>query len=96
MKRNTHVIVPESRFVLETPSERLSTYRFGTRTAQHHFCSHCGVCCFYVPRSNPDAVGVTVHCVDQGTLGPVVVKRFDGLDWEQSFEATNIAALSKG
>ena len=28
MKRNTHVIVPSNRFVLETPRERLSTYRF--------------------------------------------------------------------
>jgi hypothetical protein len=46
-------------------------------------------------RSNPDAWGVTVACVDPKTLRTVAVKTFDGTNWEASYSATNIAALTR-
>lgn len=83
MKRNTHFIVPNENFHLKPESECfLSTYTFGTRTAKHTFCKVCGICSFYYPRSNPDGVAITVHCIDDNTLEKIIVKHFDGQNWE--------------
>ena len=54
-----HVIVPSSRFTLLAGEENLTLYQFGTKKAKHMFCKVCGISSFYVPRSNPDGVGVT-------------------------------------
>ena len=95
MKKNTHFIVPASDFFLDAGEEHLSEYRFGTGVARHRFCSKCGVQAFYHPRSNPDGVAVTVHCLDPGTVASVEVRKFDGQDWAGSYAATGIAACSK-
>ncbi len=82
-----HVIVPPGRFRLQSGAEALSTYRFGTGVAQHHFCRHCGVASFYVPRSHPDHVDVNARClddVDPATLRP---EPFDGRHWEENVDA---------
>jgi hypothetical protein len=79
-----HVIVPKPHFVLLTDEAALSTYRFGTKTAQHHFCATCGVSSFYVPRSHPDGISVNARCldgVDPRSLSPVP---FDGQNWERN------------
>ncbi|GJP48032.1 hypothetical protein CLOM_g7272 [Closterium sp. NIES-68] len=95
MKRNTHFIVPKGKFrLLPSSEEWLSEYQFGTRVARHLFCRACGVCSFYVPRSNPDGVAVTVHCLDPGTVTHVVTRSFDGQHWEEAYRATEIAAHS--
>ena len=96
MKRNTHFIVPSSNFKLDDTSEsHLSTYQFGTKKAKHLFCRHCGICSFYIPRSNPDGVAVTVHCLDEGTVKTVEMKQFDGKNWEQAFSTSDIEQMSK-
>jgi hypothetical protein len=38
MKRNTHIVVPGSRFRLLQGQDSLALYQFGTRTAKHLFC----------------------------------------------------------
>ena len=95
MKKNTHFIVPASDFFLDEGEGNLSEYRFGTGVARHRFCRTCGVQAFYHPRSNPDGVAVTVHCLDPGTVSSVEVRKFDGTDWGASYAATGIAACSK-
>lgn len=42
----------------------LTLYQFGTRTAQHHFCRHCGIYTHHRRRSNPDELGVNLACLD--------------------------------
>lgn len=32
----------------------LSPGQFNTKIARHLFCSRCGICAFYRPRSNPE------------------------------------------
>ena len=59
-----HWIVRPERFHLLTPASALSTYTFGTGTAQHTFCSRCGICAFYAPRSHPGHVDINVRCLD--------------------------------
>lgn len=44
--------------------ESLSVYRFNTGTAQHHFCSVCGIYTHHQRRSNPGQYGVNVACLD--------------------------------
>lgn len=63
-----HLISPAARFRLLSGRERLATYRFGTRTADHLFCATCGIKSFYIPRSNPDGYSVKVRCLDPSTI----------------------------
>ena len=99
MKQNLHFIVPKARFRLTAGDECLSQYSFNTHRAKHYFCKTCGIWCFYIPRSNPDGVAVTVYCLDQPSdTQPdfnVKIQQFDGINWEQSMNKCNISNLSK-
>ncbi|OAY66130.1 Centromere protein V [Ananas comosus] len=96
MRANIHFIVPFSKFKLLGDSEQsLTTYTFGTHTAKHKFCKICGITSFYIPRSNPDGIAVTVNCVDSGTLKHVEIRRFDGRNWESSYGKASISSFSK-
>jgi hypothetical protein len=44
--------------------DELATYRFNTGTAEHHFCSVCGIYTHHKRRSNPDELGVNVACLE--------------------------------
>jgi len=77
-------------------------YQWGTKTAIRRFCKTCGILPFYVPRSNPDGLGVTFPCVDWEGKGEgegstaermpkVEMRKFDGVHWEESHKATGIA-----
>jgi hypothetical protein len=79
-----HWIVPRSAFRLIAGAGELSTYRFGTRRAQHHFCRHCGVGSFYVPRSHPDGVDVNARCLDGVDAASLPRSPFDGRHWEEA------------
>jgi hypothetical protein len=78
-----HLIVTSDRFRLIRGRESLSTYTFNTHVAKHHFCVHCGVKSFYVPRSHPDGVSVNARCIDSSTIESMSVTPFDGRDWEK-------------
>lgn len=77
-----HVIVPQERFVLEQGRDALTTYRFGTGVAQHHFCAVCGIASFYVPRSHPDRIDVNARCLDGVDVAQLTRRPFDGRHWE--------------
>lgn len=44
--------------------EALTSYRFNTMTAEHFFCSRCGIYTHHQRRSDPDLYGVNVACLD--------------------------------
>jgi len=79
-----HLIVPKERFRLVRGEDALTTYTFGTHTARHTFCHHCGIKSFYVPRSHPDGFSVNPRCLDDGTIRSMKVVPFDGRRWEES------------
>jgi len=85
-----HHIVPRERFRLLAGEEALATYRFGTMTAQHHFCRACGVASFYVPRSHPDRIDVNVRCLDGVDVEQLALTRFDGRNWEASISTLDV------
>lgn len=79
-----HVIVTPEQFELLSGEDDLATYEFNTRVAKHHFCRHCGIHSFYVPRSDPDKIDVNVRCLDGVDVDALRVTRFDGRRWEES------------
>ncbi len=83
-KAYLHLIVPRDAFRLVAGEEDLATYRFGTLAARHHFCRHCGVASFYVPRSHPDRIDVNVRCLDGVDIASLTRRAFDGRHWEAS------------
>jgi hypothetical protein len=88
-----HLIVPQSRFRLLQGREVLSEYVWGTGAARHWFCSVCGIKSFYVPRSHPDGIDVNARCLDEGSVGRLEIRPFEGRgDWEA--QAAAIAGLS--
>ena len=81
-----HLIVPRERFELLSGDGELSTYRFNTGVAQHHFCRHCGIHSFYVPRSDPEKIDVNVRCLEGVNLDEIRASRFDGQHWEDAMK----------
>ena len=77
-----HIIVPHEQFTLLSPLDVLTSYRFGTGTAEHLFCSRCGVKSFYQPRSHPSAWSVNANCIDQPLS--LEIEQFDGQNWEEA------------
>ena len=51
-------------FELLSGADALSTYRFNTMTAEHHFCSICGIYTHHKRRSDPHQLGVNVACLE--------------------------------
>ena len=80
--------LPLVRRLLHSSSDFLTCYQFNTNTAEHLFCSRCGISSFYKPRSHPDGFGVNVNCLDKTTVRKVKVKKFDGVNWERAYNAT--------
>ena len=51
-------------FTVTQGEDKLATYRFNTGTAEHHFCSICGIYTHHKRRSNPNQLGVNVACLE--------------------------------
>ena len=82
-----HYHVEQDQFRLLRGRDQITTYSFNTGTAQHHFCSVCGIKSFYVPRSKPDGYSVNVRCLDDGQVRVTSISLFDGQHWEEAFAA---------
>jgi hypothetical protein len=54
----------DENFQIVEGEDKLATYRFNTKTAEHHFCSTCGIYTHHKRRSNPDQLGVNVACLE--------------------------------
>ena len=51
-------------FRITEGEDKLATYRFNTMSAEHHFCTVCGIYTHHTRRSNPDQLGVNVACLE--------------------------------
>ncbi|HSD16243.1 MAG TPA: GFA family protein [Thermomonas sp.] len=89
-----HVIVPSSRFRLRSGDNDLVEYRFGTGTARHLFCGHCGIKSFYVPRSHPDGFSVNARCLDGVDLDALRVIPFDDRDRDAAMASITRVGLA--
>ena len=82
-----HLIVTAAEFRLLSGADDLVEYSFGTHTAKHRFCKHCGVKSFYVPRSHPDGFSVNARCLEATTVKSMTVRPYDGRNWETARSA---------
>jgi len=73
-----HLIVPETRFRLVEGQRETTTYRFGTGSARHIFCTQCGIKSFYRPRSHPNGISLNWRCVEDAEGYDIRVTPFDG------------------
>jgi hypothetical protein len=87
MKGFLHLVVPREQFTLLQGEDAISTYMFGTHTAKHTFCRHCGIHSFYVPRSKPDGYSANIRCLDGVDIAAVRAHPFDGQNWEEATRA---------
>ena len=51
-------------FHITQGADKLATYRFNTKTTEHHFCSVCGIYTHHKRRSAPNQLGVNVACLE--------------------------------
>ena len=65
----------------------LGLYQFGTKTAQHYFCRHCGVHPLSRPRLNPRLWVANLRCIPGVDLEALPVTVFDGANWEEAARA---------
>lgn len=79
-----YLIVPPEQFQLLSDPAMLSTYRFNTGIAQHHFCKICGIHAFYRPRSHPEAYDVNLRALEGEVMHAFEIIPFDGQHWEDS------------
>lgn len=65
----------------------LTLYQFGTMTAKHYFCRHCGVQPFARSRLDPTGWVINVRCIDGVDLAALQVRQFDGEHFEEAARA---------
>ena len=56
--------VPLSGLTVVRGQEFLTLYQFHTGTAKHYFCKRCGIYTHHQRRSNPNAYGYNVGCLE--------------------------------
>lgn len=76
------VLVPKENFKLLEGEEYISCYTFNTHQAKHYFCTTCGIHPFYQPRTNPNGRGISLRCLDEGTVKKVNIVPCDASDWK--------------
>ncbi|XP_071551224.1 uncharacterized protein [Panulirus ornatus] len=77
-KQIKYFLVPFNQFKLVKGHHSLQTYSFNTHQAKYNFCITCGVQPFHIPSSNPEAYGIAMHCLDEGTVKKVTYEKVDG------------------
>ena len=98
MRGNVHFMVTKLENTTQNYNDETILYECGTKTAKHRFCKMCGILVWYTPRSNPDGFGVTLNCVVDwggGKKPEIVIKQYDGVHWEESYQKSNIASETK-
>ena len=56
--------IPKESFKIIQGGSNLSLYQFNTKTAEHYFCSTCGIYTHHKRRSNPSQYAVNIACIE--------------------------------
>ena len=83
-----HLPVSREHMQILSGADALATYTFGTGTAKHTFCRHCGIYPFYNPRTDPENYSINARCLDEYDPQLMPTRRlFEGRNWEEAFAA---------
>ena len=64
-KKNALMAITEPKnFKIVEGENFLKKYQFHSNTANHYFCSICGIYTHHNPRSNPKMTGFNIGCID--------------------------------
>lgn len=74
----------EAQLRIVSGESELTLYRFGTETAKHYFCKHCGIHPFARPRIAPTHWAVNARCIDALDVRALPVVPFDGEHWDEA------------
>jgi hypothetical protein len=66
--------------VFDAGEAALTLYKFNTGTAEHYFCSKCGIYTHHRRRSNPSEIGVNAACLGVSPFDFPEVPVFDGVE----------------
>ena len=80
-----HLFIKHHDFNLIKGHQKLFSYEFGSRNANHLFCRVCGIKSYYQPRSHPDMYSINLRCVKNPPKVDRVVE-FDGINFEESIK----------
>ena len=64
MKGSVMVFAELAKLRFTAGEELLTTYRFNTLAARHHFCSRCGIHTHHQRRFDPSQYAINVACLD--------------------------------
>lgn len=87
-----HHRVPPGRFSLLSGHDALTLYQFGSKTAKHWFCRHCGIHPFSNPRVAPEMYSINIRCLDDfdQERTNIEVMAFDGKNWEEAIKTIKV------
>ena len=72
-----NISVPLADLEVVRGADKLSLYTWNTGTAQHYFCSICGIYTHHQRRSNPNEFGVNL-----GTIDGVNPAEYEPMPWD--------------
>ena len=83
-----HHRVPPERFKLLSGQEALALYQFGSKTAKHWYCKHCGIHPFSNPRAASNMYSINIRCLDdfETEKHNIEIRAFDGKNWEEAIK----------
>ncbi len=74
-----NISVPLANLEVVKGADKLTRYTWGTGTAQHYFCSVCGIYTHHQRRSNPEEFGVNLGALEGiNPTGYEPIPWFDG------------------
>jgi hypothetical protein len=97
--RNWGITIKPDAFRLISGADDLGDYQFGTKSAHHLFCRHCGVRSFgrgNIPEIGGEYVSVQLAALDDATPAELIeapVKYFNGRDndwWHEPAETRHL------
>ena len=72
------VCVPVENLKVPKESDVLTRYQWGTKVAEHYFCSVCGICTHHRRRSDPTQFGLNIACFDDVNVRDYMTVPFGG------------------
>ncbi len=78
MKGSVLAMAASEQVEILTGEEELTLYQFGSKTAGHYFCRHCGIHPLTRPKGHPELWAVNLRCLKGIDIDSLSLDHFDG------------------